>query len=117
MVKRVDQVVEEAVVGAEKTAKKMTNNAEKVVKDVVEDVEKFVRETPFDEFVEHQKKAVKEFGKAFEAMLPDGLREHGEAAVRESVEGYRRLFNDTIDNMIKNLEKAKFEDKPEKEMV
>jgi hypothetical protein len=67
--------------------------------------------TPFDEFVEHEKKAVQEFGKAFAALLPEGLREHGETAVKEMVEGYRRLFNATLDDVIERVEKAKLEDK------
>lgn len=67
--------------------------------------------TPFDEFVEHEKKAVQEFGKAFATLLPEGLREHGDAAVKEMVEGYRRLFNATLDDVVKMVEKAKFEEK------
>jgi hypothetical protein len=73
--------------------------------------------TAFDQFVEHQKKALSELAKALEALLPEGLREHGEAAVRESVEGYRRLFNDTLDSTITRLEKVKFETKPMGEYV
>ena len=67
--------------------------------------------TPFDEFVEHERKAVQEFGKAFAALLPEGLREHGETAVKEMVEGYRRLFNATLDDVIERVEKAKLEEK------
>ncbi len=67
--------------------------------------------TPFDEFVEHEKKAVQEFGKAFAALLPEGLREHGETAVKEMVEGYRRLFNATLDDVVERVEKAKLEEK------
>jgi hypothetical protein len=71
--------------------------------------------TPFDEFLEHEKKAVQEFGKAFATLLPEGLREHGDAAVREMVEGYRHLFNATLDDVIRLVERAKLEEKqPEK---
>jgi hypothetical protein len=68
-----------------------------------------VEPTPFDEFVEHEKKAVQEFGKAFAAMLPEGLREHGKTGVEEMIEGYRRLFNATLDDIIKRVEKSKIE--------
>lgn len=67
--------------------------------------------TPFDEFVEHEKKAVQEFGKAFAALLPEGLRDHGETAVKEMVEGYRRLFNATLDDVIQRVERAKLDEK------
>jgi hypothetical protein len=67
--------------------------------------------TPFDDFVDHEKKAMQEFGKAFAALLPEGLREHGDTAVKEMVEGYRRLFNATLDDLVKLIEKAKLEDK------
>jgi hypothetical protein len=67
--------------------------------------------TPFDDFVEHEKKALQEFGKAFAALLPEGLREHGDTAVREMVEGYRRLFNATLDDLVKLVERAKLEEK------
>ncbi len=67
--------------------------------------------TPFDEFVEHEKKAVQEFGKALAALLPEGLREHGDTAVREMVEGYRRLFNATLDDVIERVERAKLDDR------
>ena len=66
--------------------------------------------TPFDEFVEHEKKAVQEFGKAFVAVLPEGVREHGENAVTEMIEGYRRLFNATLDDVARLVKKAKFEE-------
>jgi hypothetical protein len=67
--------------------------------------------TPFDEFVEHERKAVQEFGKALAAVLPEGVREHGDAAVTEMIEGYRRLFNATLDDVAKLVERAKFDDK------
>ncbi len=76
-----------------------------------------VEATPFDEFVEHEKKAVQEFGKAFATLLPEGLREHGDTAVKEMVEGYRRLFNATLDDVVRMVEKAKLQDKqPDKKV-
>lgn len=81
---------------------------------VLEASEKEVPVTPthFDEFVEHEKKAVQEFGKAFATLLPEGLREHGETAVKEMVEGYRGLFNATLDDVVKLVEKAKLVEEP-----
>jgi hypothetical protein len=70
-----------------------------------------VEATPFDEFVEHEKKAVQEFGKAFATLLPEGLREHGDTAVKEMVEGYRRLFNATLDDVVRTIEKARLQEK------
>ena len=75
------------------------------------EVEVAVEPTPFDEFVEHEKKAVQEFGKAFVAILPEGVREHGETAVTEMVEGYRRLFNATLDDVVRLIEKTRLEEK------
>lgn len=84
---------------------------QEAVAEVVEVVEEAVEkvETPFEKFVDHQKKAFVEAGKAFSSLLPEGLREHGQTAVREMVEGYRTLFNSTLDDLIKTLEKARVE--------
>ncbi len=86
---------------------------------VLETPEKEVPVTPthFDEFVEHEKKAAQEFGKAFATLLPEGLREHGDLAVKEMIEGYRRLFNATLDDVVKLVEKAKLTDEhPDKKV-
>jgi hypothetical protein len=83
----------------------------------VPEEEVVVEPTPFDEFVEHERKALKEFGKAFATLVPEGVREHGETAVKEMVEGYRQLFNSTLDDLVKVIERAKFEEKhPEKKV-
>lgn len=66
-----------------------------------------VDEKPFDAFIEHQKKAIEEAGKAIESLLPEGFKEHGQSAFKEVIEGYRKLFNATIDEMIGKMEKAK----------
>jgi hypothetical protein len=68
-------------------------------------------ETPFSQFVDHQKKAIAEASKAFASLLPEGVREHGETALKEMVEGYRALFNSTLDEVVKTIEKAKLEEK------
>jgi len=68
-------------------------------------------DTAFDQFVDHQRKAFTEVSKAFNAMLPDGVKEHGEKAVEEVIEGYRNLFNSALDDLIDTLEKARLEKK------
>ena len=53
---------------------------------------------PIDEFMEHQKRAIDEAGKALEALIPPEFREHGKAAVNESIEGFRVLLNSMLDD-------------------
>lgn len=65
----------------------------------------------FDKFIEHQKTAIEEAGKALQAMIPDAVKEHSEKALKEMVEGYRQLVNTAIDEVIKTVEKAKVEEK------
>ena len=62
---------------------------------------------PFTTFLKHQRKALVEAGKALETVFPEAFREHGEAAIKESVEGYRTLVNTTIDEIIETFEKVK----------
>jgi len=65
-------------------------------------------DTPFDNFLDHQKKALNEAGRALESLIPVEFREHGRSAFKEVVEGYRTLFNSALDEIVDNLEKAKF---------
>jgi hypothetical protein len=57
---------------------------------------------PFNEFLRHQQRAVEETGKAFDALLPPGFKEHSREAGREFVSGMKVLF----DAAIEGLEKA-----------
>ena len=91
-------------------ARKVTEPVEESV-EAVKAVEEKV-DTAFDQFVDHQRKAVTEVSKAFNAMLPEGVKAHGEKAVEEVIEGYRDLFNSALDDLIETLEKARFEKKP-----
>lgn len=75
-----------------------------------------VEEKLFDAFIDHQKKAIEEAGKALSALLPEDFKEHGQSAFKEVIEGYRKLFNAAIDEMIATMENAKLH-KPEKEPV
>jgi hypothetical protein len=56
----------------------------------------------FDRFVDHQKKAFEEAGKAVDALLPKGFKEHGNEARREFIKGFKVL----VDTAINELEKA-----------
>jgi acyl-CoA reductase-like NAD-dependent aldehyde dehydrogenase len=75
------------------------------------------RVTAFDSFLEHQRKAVSEAAQALVSLLPVAFKEHGEAAVREVVEGYRTLVNSTIDEIIEAIEKARIETNKAQEKV
>jgi len=61
-------------------------------------------DSAFEQFLEHQRNAVKEVGRALEAMIPDGVREHGSSAYKETIEGYRGLFNAVIDEVNTKVE-------------
>ncbi|MFN8373149.1 MAG: hypothetical protein U0694_09785 [Anaerolineae bacterium] len=87
----------------------MPKKAAPVVEPVLDMEEK--HDTPFTQFAEHQKKAISEAAKALVAMLPEGVREHGDKAMKEMVEGYRALFNSTLDEVVKTIEKARIEEK------
>ncbi|NWF71257.1 MAG: hypothetical protein HXY40_19420 [Chloroflexi bacterium] len=67
--------------------------------------------TTFGLFVDHQKKAIEEAGKAVSALIPESAKEHGEKALKEMMEGYRKLINNALDEVIKAVEKAKVEEK------
>lgn len=64
-------------------------------------------EEKFDQFVEHQKKAFEEAGKALEALIPPEFKTHSQAAFKESVEGFRVLVNATLDAISNEIDKAK----------
>jgi hypothetical protein len=53
-------------------------------------------------FLDHQKKAIDETGKAIDALFPAGFKEHGNEARREFVKGFKLL----VDTAINELEKA-----------
>ncbi len=88
-----------------KTVKK---KAEVKVKEEAEEMFE-ERETAFDAFVDHQRKAAMEASKALLSLLPVAFKEHGEAAVKEVIEGYRQLVNSTIDEIIDAIEKVRVE--------
>lgn len=58
--------------------------------------------TPFEAFLYHQRRALEEAGKALEALLPEGFKEHSSTARREFVKGLQVL----VDAAIAEIEKA-----------
>ncbi len=55
-----------------------------------------------EEFVEHQKRALDETGKAIEALLPPDFVKHAKEAQKESVAGFKLL----VDSFITEMEKV-----------
>lgn len=117
-VKSFEEAAQDTVKAAEETVKVAETALRDKVKDVqdktrtkakemAEEVQDRFEDTPFDEFLDHQRKAATEVGMALESLIPEGFREHGEAAVKEAVEGYRRLFNTIIDEVVSSIEKVK----------
>lgn len=56
---------------------------------------------PIDAFLYHQRRALEETGKALDALVPPGFKEHGAEAGREFVKGFKVL----VDAAITELEK------------
>ena len=68
--------------------------------------------TPVDAFVFHQKRALEETGKALDALVPPGFKEHGAEAGREFVKGFKVLVDAAItelEKMSKEMEQDKAE--------
>ncbi len=70
----------------------------------VEIVEQEASQTkrPLDAFVDHQKRALEETGKAIEALLPDGFKSHSKEAGKEFAKGLKVL----VDAAVGEIEKA-----------
>ncbi|KAB2906114.1 MAG: hypothetical protein KJ064_11285 [Anaerolineae bacterium] len=65
------------------------------------------KNTEFENFVEHQKKAFEEAGKALEALIPPDFMTHSKAAFKESIEGFRVLVNATLDTISAEIDKTR----------
>ncbi len=61
--------------------------------EVDETIEESEVKKPFEEFLEHQRRALEETGRALEALLPEGFQTHAGNASREFTEGFRVLVN------------------------
>ena len=57
--------------------------------------------------MDHQRKAFDETGRAIESLLPEAFKEHSKAALQETIEGYRRLVNTVIDELVDAIEKIR----------
>ncbi|GIK29899.1 MAG: hypothetical protein IT298_07685 [Chloroflexi bacterium] len=69
--------------------------------------------SPFEAFLFHQRRALEETGKALEALLPEGFREHGAQATREFTKGLRVLMEAAVEEVKKAAEKRQqAEDEP-----
>lgn len=62
--------------------------------------------TPFDEFLYHQRRALEETGKALEALLPEGFRNHSAEATKEFSKGFRVLVDAAMEEFKKASQKA-----------
>ena len=58
--------------------------------------------TTLEEFVEHQKRALDETGKALEGLLPPEFVKHAKEAQKESMAGFKLL----VDSFITEMEKV-----------
>ena len=57
---------------------------------------------PVEAFIFHQRRALEHTGKALEALLPEGFREHGTTASKEFIKSFQVL----VDAAIGEIEKA-----------
>lgn len=67
---------------------------------------------PIDGFLYHQRRALEETGKALDALIPPGFREHGAEAGREFAKGFKVLVDAAIvelEKMSKEMDKARSE--------
>jgi hypothetical protein len=64
-------------------------------------------QTSLDVFMQHQKKAATSARKALISLIPKGVKEHGQNAVEEMLEGYRQLFNDVVDDVLERVKITK----------
>ncbi|MGQ9889981.1 MAG: hypothetical protein ACUVSX_16065 [Aggregatilineales bacterium] len=88
--------------GSEMTkAEQAKKAARKAVDEVTGQAEEAMKR-PFDKFVEHERQALREAGKAIEALLPEKFWTHGRRALEEFSSGVQVL----ADAVIAELEKV-----------
>jgi hypothetical protein len=71
-----------------------------------EDGQEERKQNPLDTFVEHQKRALDETGKALESLLPPDFVAHAKEAQKEFVAGFKVLADSFIDEMEKVAKKT-----------
>jgi hypothetical protein len=69
--------------------------------------------TPFDTFLDHQKRALDETGKAVESLLPPEFVSHAKEAQKEFLAGVKVLADSVIDELEKVAKKTEQAVKPE----
>jgi hypothetical protein len=70
---------------------------------------------PIEEFINHQRRALEEAGKAIDALFPEPFKVHGEAARKEFLAGVKVLVDAAIDEMekmSKKVEETQEEERP-----
>lgn len=61
----------------------------------------------FSAFMEHQRNAITEAGKALMSLIPNDFKEHGQSAFNEILDAYRALFNATIDEITSAVKRVR----------
>jgi len=108
LVEEAEVVVKDAAETVVKTVEARVDEAKSTVSKAVDKaVETIKEETVLDEFMAHQRRALEETGKALRALIPKAVEQHGKAAYKEAVEGYRMLVNSLVDEVIEAIEKIK----------
>lgn len=85
----------------------MTNNhsddfQQETENETPQDQTENVKRNPIlDDFIAHQRKAIEETGKALDALIPEGFREHGKVARDEFVAGWKVVIDAAIDSLEK----------------
>jgi hypothetical protein len=62
--------------------------------------------SPFETFLDHQKRALEETGKALESLLPPDFVSHAKEAQKEFVSGFKVLADSMIDELEKVAKKT-----------
>ncbi len=83
----------------------MSDNEKNTVDEVVEEILDETSQNPLERFFYHQRRALEETGKALEALLPDGFKQHGGEATKEFAKGFRVLVDAAIDELKKVSER------------
>jgi PHP family Zn ribbon phosphoesterase len=75
------------------------------IEEAVEEILDETPQTPLERFFYHQRRALEETGKALDALLPEGFKQHGGEATREFAKGFRVLVDAAIDELKKVSER------------
>lgn len=65
--------------------------------------------TAFNEFLDHQRRALEETGEAILSLVPKQVQDHSKTAYKEAIEGYRGLFNSVIDDIVDRIERMRMD--------